>query len=65
MSCSARCVECSTYDKGSGCPAYKLVHKLVLVLVIEVSTRVFCCSTAEKHFFPDCTFEQVKIMKKK
>ena len=25
---------------------------------------VFCCSTAEKHFFPDCTFQQGKIIKK-
>ena len=25
---------------------------------------VFCCSAAEKHFFPDCTFEHGKIMKK-
>ena len=25
---------------------------------------MFCCSAAKKHFFPDCTFEQGKIMKK-
>ena len=60
---NAKCKDCecdSAYVKHRSDSVYDKSK----AVVVEVSTRVFSCSAAEKHFFPDCTFEQGKIMKK-